>query len=447
MQTAARFTEGSTLRHVLIMSGSGTVGLLSIFLVDLLNLYYVGLLGEAALTAAVGYASTLLFFLTSFSIGVMISVSALVSRALGARDRARAASLASSGAFWAFFLTALVTLISYPFADELLELLGARGETLRHAERFLLIALPSAPFMALGMVMSAVLRAVGDARRAMQVTLFSGLATAVLDPLLMFGFGLGLDGAALSTILSRLIMFGLGLHGVLFFHRLLGAVRWISLKQDFNALFAVAGPAVLTNLATPVAAAFMTVILSPFGEAAIAANAIISRLVPVAFGATFALSGAIGPILGQNLGAGLFERVNRAFLESAAVTLFYCVLVWGLLALFHGPLAHLFGAAEETAALVHFFCVFVAWSWLFHGLVFIGNAAFNNLGYPLYATLFNWGKATLGTVPFAYAGAAWAGASGALMGQGLGALVFGLLSLIAVRRVLKDLQAKTQSPS
>ena len=89
------------------------------------------------------------------------------------------------------------------------------------------------------------------------------------------------------------------------------------------------------------------------------------------------------------------------------------------------------------------FCLFVAGSFIFAGAMFISNAAFNNLGRPIYATIFNWGRATLGTFPFVYWGKAW-GAEGVLIGWGLGAIVFGVLSTIAALAMIKRLPNRSE---
>jgi len=72
----------------------------------------------------------------------------------------------------------------------------------------------------------------------------------------------------------------------------------------------------------------------------------------------------------------------------------------------------------------------------FNGLIFVGNAAFNNLGHPFYSTWINWGRHTLGTIPFVILGGAWFGAKGVLIGQAFGGVIFALLTLMLVRRVM-----------
>ena len=94
---------------------------------------------------------------------------------------------------------------------------------------------------------------------------------------------------------------------------------------------AVAAPAILDQCATPVAYGFMTAVMSPFGDAAVAANAIMTRLAPVAFGAVFALTGAVGPIFGQNLGARLMDRVRQTLTNGFIFSMLCVVTAWAIL--------------------------------------------------------------------------------------------------------------------
>ncbi|MHB2166992.1 MATE family efflux transporter [Alsobacter sp. R-9] len=439
----AVFTRGSTFRHVTVMSVTGAVGLTALFVVDLVSLLYISWLGDVNVTAGVGFATTVFFFSTSVNIGLMIACAASVSRALGARDRAHARRLAGSSCAWITLIAFVVGVGMLPILDPLLTWLGATGEAHAVAHRFLMISMPSNVLMGLGLSFSAVLRAVGDARRAMYVTLIGGAATAVIDPLLIFGLKLGADGAAWAVVLSRAVFCVIGYLGAVRLHDLVSPPDLKAMLEDARPLGAIAGPAVLTNVAPPVANGFMTAVISPFGEEAVAANAIILRLTPVAFCVLFALAGAVGPIFGQNLGAGLHDRVRRTLTDGLLFSLLTVLLAWAVLALGQNGVVALFHAEGETASLLRLFCTVIAGSWIFHGALFVANAAFNNLGAPLLATAFNWGKATLGTVPFALAGAHWGGAAGALVGQGLGAIVFGIAGVWAAYGSVERIIART----
>ena len=186
-------------------------------------------------------------------------------------------------------------------------------------------------------------------------------------------------------------------------------------------------------------------IIAPFGDQAIAASAIIDRLVPVAFGVLFALSGAVGPILAQNWGAQRYDRMRRALTDSVGFAAAYVAVAGLLLALLRHQISALFGTGGETAELVAFFCLIAGPMWLFVGALFVANAAFNNLGMPFYSTLFSWGRATLGTVPLAWLGAQYAGPKGALAGAALGAVLFGIVALVTAYRGITRLEGAAQA--
>lgn len=440
----AVFLTGSTLRHVAVMTATASVGLIAIFVVDFLSLLYVSRLGRPEATAGVGYATIVLYLMVSFNVGLMIAVTALTARALGAGDREGARRLAGSTLAATTICGLILSLVMLPLLPWLLPKLGAHGESLAVATSFLWIVLPSNALMALGMGLSGVLRAVGDAKRAMYVTLAGGIVTAALDPLLIFWLGLGPDGAAWATVFSRIVFLAIGFQGALGVHRMIARPSLAALRRDVRPTFAIAAPAILTNLANPIANACFFGIIARFGDQVIAASAIIDRLVPVAFGVLFALSGAVGPILAQNWGAQRYDRMRQALTDSVSFAAVYVAIAGLLLALLRHQIGALFGTSGETAELVAFFGLIAGPMWLFVGALFVANSAFNNLGMPFYSTLFSWGRATLGTVPLAWLGAQYAGPKGALAGAALGAVLFGIAALVTAYRGINRLERSAQ---
>jgi putative MATE family efflux protein len=441
----APFVSGSILSHTLKATAAGTAGLIAIFLVDFLNLFYIAKLGQVELTAAIGFASIIMFFQTSTSLGFMIASGALVGRATGAGNRAEAERLITSSFIFITLILGFLTLLLLFFIPEMLDVMGATGEAKSAATRFLMITTPFTLLIGYGMLCSGLLRALGDVKRSSLVTLTGAIVTAAVDPILIFGFNMGLDGAAITTILSRFVFTAFGLYWLVKYHKIKWAYDATKIKDDFKALAKLAFPALLTNIATPVSLALATGYIARFGEGAIAGFTIVNRLVPMAFCVYFTLSGAIGAIIAQNYGARQFDRVRESLSISLKIVTVYGFFAWGLLAISAPYIAGLFDATGEALTVTLFFCRIACVAWIFNGGLFVANAAFNNLGYAMTSTLFNWGRATLGNLPFMWIFVAYAGVLGltgveaAILGQGVGGIIFSIAGVWWCRKMMQKL--------
>jgi putative MATE family efflux protein len=434
-----RFVAGSIARHIVVMTGTSAVGLMAIFFSDFANIFFLGRLGDLQLLAAVGYASSIMFFLISAGIGMSIAVIALVAPALGAREIVRARRLATHGVAFGAIASSLVVAALWPALPLLLGSLGAGGRTLLLAQDYLRIVLPSWPALVLGMCASAILRSAGEAQRAMFITLTGAVVATTLDAILILWLGLGIYGAAMSAFVSHVTMLALGWWIVVHGHRLLGWPDWHIFRHDAKLIARFAMPIVLANLATPAGGAYVTAAMSHFSDSAVAGWAVVGRIIPIAFGPIFALSGAIAPIIGQNLGAQKFNRVRAALNGGLGFAASFSAAAWIFLALAAPTLVALFNANGEAGVLIVFFCRWLAPLFVFFGTLFVCNAACNALGRPQFATVLNWGRATLGTVPFVTLGSLW-GSKGVLVGHMSGGIAFGLAAVFVVHRLIAQLE-------
>ena len=439
--TSPRFVTGSILGHIMVMTGTGALGLVSLFVGDLANLLFLGQLGDTEVLAAVGYASSLLFFTISIGIGMAISSTSIVSPAIGAGRLDDARRLATSALLLSCVVAVAMSLLLWPFLGPLLGFLGASGRTRALGTDYLHIIYPSFPFMAVGMTASALLRSTGDARRSMFVTLSGAILNVILDPIFIFAFKLGLTGAAWASVLSRVLTACVGLYGVVKIHNLLQRPTVADFASDGARLLAVGIPVVATNLATPAANAFVTKALAGYGDAAMAAWSVGGRVNPVAFGAIFAMTSAIGPIIGQNYGARHYDRVRQTVTEAVKANIVFTAIAWLALALSPQLIIRWFGLGPDSAALIHLFCWWLAPLFVFLGFLFIANAVFNTLRRPHYATAVNWGRATFGTLPFVTLGGYWYGAPGVFAGSMAGGVLFGVGALWLSYRLIDQLAA------
>ncbi|NKF52478.1 MATE family efflux transporter [Shewanella sp. WXL01] len=438
MSTTAKFLEGSILRHILVMSSTAAIGISALFVVDLLDMFFLSLLGEQELAAAVGYAGTVSFFTTSIGIGLSIALGALVSKAVGAKQDKQAKRLFLNSAVVTVITSSLVAVLVLFFVPEILAMIGASGKTAELAQSYLYILVPSLPVISLAMALGGALRAVGDAKLSMMSTLAGGGVNAVLDPIFIFLLSMGIEGAAVASVCSRFAVLFISTYGVVVKHKLMGKFSFNEFVEDLPTIFAIAGPAMLTNIATPIGNAVVTRAIADFGDSYVAGWAVLGRLIPVTFGMIFALSGAIGPIVGQNFGANDFGRVRETLTRSIQFCVVFVLGMSLILFLLRHQIVDVFDMSGDAADIILFFCQYIAVFFIFNGILFVANASFNNLGKAKYSTFFNVGKATIGTIPFVYVGAMIGGWHGVLIGQVLGAILFGVIGVwVAYRHVDK----------
>jgi len=423
-----RFVTGSLMRHVTVMALTGTLGLMFTFLVDFLALWWIGRLGEEALIAAVGIAGTLQFAVISVAIGLMIGAVAMVSRAIGMGRKDSARRIATFALILSVAAMGAVTLAMMAFAVPLLRLSGAEGRVLDEGWRFLMISLPSLPVLAAAFVTSSVLRAIGDAWRSTAVVMIGGGFAIVIDPLLIVWSGWGIAGAAVSVVIARAAMCALGLWYVIRVHAMLAPPERGAGREFLRPFLAIAVPAILTQVSTPFGNWILTREMAAHGESAVAGWGVVMRLTILAFGGIFALSGAIGGIIGQNHGARRPDRVAAAFAAALTFCLVYTLLVWAAMAALTGPIAGSFGLSAEGEAVVRAFTHVAAGSFVFTGALFVANAAFNNLGRPLWSTRANWFRDGILMFPLAAGMGAWLGAAGVVLAQAAANVIAGGLA-------------------
>lgn len=434
------------MRHVLVMTASGSIGLSFMFLVDFLALFWVGQLEDTILLAGMGYAAMITFLMISVALGMMISGVALVSRSLGANQHEDARDYATAALLFTLLAQSVLSVLGVVFRDELLALAGAEGHAAEVASHVLSITLMSLPVIALGVNCAGLLRAVGDAWRSMLVTLIAGLVVLVLDPILILWAGWGVTGAAVSLVVSRIIMAGLGLYWLMRHHGLLKRPTLAAMRLAMRPYFAIALPGIATQVSPPAGQWMLTLAMAPFGPEAVAAMAVAMRLMMLVFGGIYGLSGAIGGIIGQNFGAKRFDRVRRAYLDSLIFCTIYTLIAWILLIVLTDPLIRAFNLTGAGVEVMQSFTYWVSLSFLLNGVLFVAGAAFNNLGKPLWATLSAWLRDGVLVYPMALVLGIYWGGAGAMVGYGLAAVLAGGAAGIVAWRLIGRLQASHSAP-
>jgi hypothetical protein len=137
--------------------------------------------------------------------------------------------------------------------------------------------------------------------------------------------------------------------------------------------------------------------------------------------------------------------VKLVFSRSLAITAGYGLVVWTVMSVSAPYLAAAFHLGGAAGVFFAFLCRYATLTWVLVGFILVANAMFNTLGRAYIATLFNWGRATLGTIPFVWLGATYGGAEFAMMGIAFAAALFAGGSIVVARRMLAGLAGRVSS--
>ncbi|MGF1465505.1 MAG: MATE family efflux transporter [Sandaracinaceae bacterium] len=405
------------------------LGIGAILFFNVVDTFWVGQLGPTEL-AAMGFTFPVSMIVSNLTMGISIGATAVIARAVGEGHRDRVRRLTTDSLVLSVLIVVSVSGLGLLTIDPLFRALGANHETLPPIRSYMVPWYLGIGLLVVPMVGNGAIRATGDTRMPSLVMVAAGLVNAVLDPLLIFGWGpvpaLGLTGAALATVGSYGVAMALGLYllasrGMLTLTSpAIGAVL-----RSWQGILRIGLPAAGTNLLTPVAGALVTRIVAGHGQHPVAAYGVGTRVEGLAMIGVFALTAAITPFVGQNLGANKAARIRE--------TLRFCVKValgWGLasaaiLAALAWPLARVFNDDPEVVAMTVAYLRTVPLSYGLFGLALLVAAMFNAMDAPLKATLIAFVRLIVLAVPLAWFGSVLFGVTGIFLGIGAANLVIG----------------------
>ena len=309
---------------------------------NMADTYFVSQIGTSA-SAAVGVIFSLMAIIQSVGFTFGIGSSVLVSRLLGEKRREEACESVATAFFTSLVFGALLSAVGLFFLDELVLMLGATESIAPYARDYARYILIGAPYMAANFVLNTSLRGQGNAFYGMSGIMSCGMLNMALDPIMIFGMGLGISGAALATIISQfvsfviLLYFNLGKHGALPLK-----IRNVKLSYRLLADIISGGtPSLFRQGLASIAMVFMIRSCKPFGDPAIAAISIVTRLMMFVISAMIGFGQGFQPVCGFNYGAKRFDRVKESF--------WYCVKVSLLILTVAGAIMFLFAPQAISA--------------------------------------------------------------------------------------------------
>ncbi len=445
-ENKAKLTEGSVGRHLLDMALPVLLGITTMMGQAFIDAYFLGKVGDRAL-AAHAFSFPILMIVTSVAIGMGAGTSSVVARAIGANDMRRARRLATDSLMLSFLITAAFCVLGVLTINPLFRLLGAPEDMIPMIRSFMLILYSGVPFVVVGMVGMASMRATGDTRLPSTLMIMGAILNVILDPIFIFGFGpvpaLGLNGAAMAALIARGVIF---IGAIYLLRGRLNMVSFnrpdpIELRKSWRDILHVGIPAAGTNAIVPIATAIITALIAGYGPEAVAGFGVASRIESLVLVMFYALSAVIGPFVGQNLSVGSQSRI----LEAMRLCMFFCVaaglLVAALLALAANSLPTLFSDNETVIGVARQFLWIAPIGYAGYGLVMTINAAFNGLGKPMPGVIVSLMRTIFLYVPLALIGQHFYGIAGIFVAYSAANIITGFVAYAWVKKTVNGLCA------
>jgi len=437
---AKDLTQGAIAPWLYRLTAPMVLGIMAMFLFNLVDTYFISLLGTQPL-AAISFTFPVTMLVINMGIGLSIATGAVVARALGQKDQQQTTLWISSSFYLAILIALVLMTVGLTFQDAIFQLLGAGPELLPLISAYMNWWFAGSVLLIILIVVNASVRATGNTKLPSLVMLFSALLNGILDPLLIFGIGpfpeLGIKGAAIATLISWLL-------ALLLIMRFMIRNQLISFRlnhafiNSWKKLVSLGVPAAFTNMLGPLANGLLVAWVAQYGTTAIAAYGVGSRLEPLALIVVMAFTASLPPFVGQNHGAGEHKRIEEALVKSMQFIMIWQLLVYVAMALLAEPISLLFSDDANVREVIKTFIYILPISYFGLGFSLVTTATINSLHKPRISLLINALRLFILYVPLAWIGNHYWGLTGLFWGCAMANLLVGLTVMLLFNKVRND---------
>ena len=411
---------------------------------NIIDTFWLGRLSADAV-GAISLAFPMIFLLIAFAGGFTTAGAILVAQYTGAEGQQKAGKVTGQTFMFIGILSVLIGIVGYLITDTVLGLLPSDPDT---SARVIPLAVDYVEIIFLGLplmfgffVFSAIMRGYGDTKTPMYVMIVSVVVNVVLDPFLIFGWGpfpaLGIEGAAVATVIARGVGTGIGIY-LIFFTGIGPETTLEHLIPDLGYIHDIIDLGVPSSVEQSAAAfAIITLVamVVSFAPPVVAAYGLGERIASLVFLPAMGLGRATDAIVGQNLGAGKPDRARRSTYFAASIATGILLIVAIIVALFPEPIVSIFlGDVEDRAATIDHGSTYIrirSIEFAFIGVMQVVLGAFRGAGNTKTAMVFSILSLWITRVPLVYILAfplGW-GATGIWVGITAGSVVGGTAAL------------------
>ncbi len=380
-----------------------TISMLVTNIYNMVDTMFVGKLGTSA-SGAVGIVFGFMSILQAFGFLFGQGAGSIISRRLGNKDEESASVVASTAFFSSMFMGLLIGILGTVFNTKMVYLLGSTDTILPYAKTYSLFILAAAPFMTSTFTMNNILRFEGKASLSMVGLMTGAILNMVGDPILMFGLDMGIAGAGLSTAISQFVSFCV-LLSMFLSGKTQSKLSVRKITREFNVLFDIVTTG-FPSLVRQGLQAVSTMILNQqariYGDAAVAAMSIVSRISFFIFAVGLGIGQGFQPVCGFNYGAKKFSRVKEAFSFTlvAGEVLLGMFAVAGLL--FSNQAIAVFRDDAEVIAFGTPALRYQCMALFLNPLIVLSNMTLQSTGQRAWATFLSMMRSGLYLIPMIY---------------------------------------------
>lgn len=326
-----KMTKTPVQKLIVQLAVPSIISMLVTTIYNLVDTAFVGTLGNSA-SGAIGIVFGFMSILQAIGFLFGQGSGSVISRLLGQRKTSEATEYASTGFFLAFFIAAIVSVLSFIFLDDIILFLGSTDTIAPYAKIYIGYILSTAPFQVVSFTMNNILRYEGKAFYGM-IGLFSGAIINIAgDAIFMFGMNMGIKGAGLSTAISQFLSFVF-----LLIPFLTGKTQTKLSIINFKVnkimidIFTTGAPSLIRQGINSVSTILLNFVSKPYGDEAIAAMSIVSRIFFFVVSIAIGVGQGFQPVSGFNYGAKKYGRLRKAYgftilLSTILVTIFGIII-------------------------------------------------------------------------------------------------------------------------
>jgi putative MATE family efflux protein len=430
--TLSDLTTGPVGGHLRRQATPFALSLVAIFSFEAIDLFFISRLGDAPL-AAISFTFPIIWLIYAIGIGFEAAAASCVSRAIGRKDNEQARRLTTDTVVLATGVALVLCFVGLASIRPVFSLLGATEDLLPLIGEYMTTWYWVAPVDVALWASLASIRARGNTLLESKIITAAALLNLALDPVLIFGLlgfpALGVQGAALATVISTLAMLLFTLYHLNFRLRVYASpvAPFSVILDSWRHMLVIGIPAMITNAIIPVSSAIVVAMVAKYGIDAVAGFGVALRIEPIFLIPFYALSAVSSPFFGQNFGAGRIDRLYEARRLLTRFCMTTGLVLAVLLFLLSEPLTSLFSESSSISDVAISYLWIVPISYGAYGLVMSANAAFNGMGKPMPGVWISSCRVIVLFLPLAFLGRWLFGLPGLFAASTVSNLVLGLV--------------------